>query len=359
MKSDTLSARSSFLLSFLFLTENSYSLLFASDCGRFVWLSYLLAGMLATILAYLLSRRIQKQDFFQTLDRLFPKPLGKLIALLLALYAFLSLATSLSIFGRFNQVTALSETPTIILPTLVVLIAIRACRAGIGAIARVGNFVILFIVAVFIVFSLLGINFLAPGALLPLTPNHTPTIFRGALAVFVNQLGDFFLLSILYQHIEGKKASRAMAHGVLAASVVLTIISLITVMTLGERGILSDSFPVFTVLSIRSVGNFIQHLEILSSVAMTLVIFFKVSISLYCIASALKHVFSLPDYRAIVFPTGIFLSGVTQLLYRDMLSLRTQLESPVSLFVALPIQLLLPLLICLRKPKNEHTLGSK
>lgn len=363
MKLDTISARSAFLLSFLFLTGNCYSLLFASDCGHFVWLCYLLAGILATVVAFLLARVMRKQeDFFKTLETLFSHPLGKLITFILALYAFLSLATSLSIFGRFNQLTALSETPTIILPTIIILIGIRACRAGISAIARMGSFTILFVFAVFLVFSALGINFLSPKSLLPLISSDPVGIFRGALSVFTNQLGDLLLLTVLYPHLPCEKDSRAIPLGVAATALVLTIISLITVMTLGERGILSDSYPVFTVLSIRSIGNFIQHLEILSSVAMTLIIFFRVSLALYFIANAAGHLLALPDYRAIVFPLGIFLAGTTQVLYRDMLSLRTRLESSFSLMIALPLQILLPILLCLfsiAKRKNKHTLGSK
>ncbi|MBE6915924.1 MAG: hypothetical protein E7471_04745 [Ruminococcaceae bacterium] len=363
MKLDAISPRSAFLLSFLFLTGNCYSLLFASGCGRFVWLCYLIAGLLATFVAFLLARAMHhKHDFFETLETLFSRPLGKLITLILALYAFLSIATSLSIFGRFNQLTALSQTPTVILPTLIILIGIRSCRAGIGTIARVGSFTILFVFAVFLVFSLLGINFLSPDALLPLIPNEPLGLLRGALSVFTNQLGDLLLLTVLYPHLSEKKSSRAIPLGVASTSLVLTVISLITVMTLGERGILSDSYPVFTVLSIRGVGNFIQHLEILSSVSMTLVIFFRVSLALYFIANALRHFLALPDYRAIVFPLGIFLAGITQVLYRDMLSLRTRLESDFSLAVALPLQVLLPVLIYLlsvAKRKNKHTLGSK
>lgn len=365
MKHDSIQPKHGVILSFLFLISNCYSLLYASNTGRSVWLCYLFAGVLASVVAFLLSHTLQtaRVDFFELLTRSFSPPIGKLLTLVLAIYAFLSAGTSLSIFGRFNQLTALSETPTILLPLAVVLLSIRACRSGISTLARMGNFVFYFILAVFFIFALLGMNFLSPQAITPLRPNRFIDVILGALTVFVNQFGDLLFLSVLFPHLPQKqKRSHAVVGGVVFAGLVLSTIALITVMTLGEAEILSDSYPVFTVLSIRSIGRFIQHLEILSSVAMTLMIFFRVSIALSFVARALRHIFALEDARAALFPLGLLLVSVTQVMYRNMLVLRERLESSITLMIALPLQVLLPLalfLIVLIKTKNKHTLGSK
>lgn len=361
MKHDSIQQKHVFILSFLFLCANCYSLLYASNTGRSVWLCYLFAGVLASLVAWLLAHALQKSklDFFQLLDRSFTPVIGKLLALFLAIYAFLSAGTSLSIFGRFNQLTALSETPTLILPLAVILLSIRASRSGISTIARMGNFVFYFILAVFFTFALLGINFLSPQALTPLRPNQFSDVVFGALTVFVNQFGDLLFLSVLSC---AQKKSRAFVGGTVAAGIVLSVIALMTVMTLGEAEILTDSYPVFTVLSIRSIGQFIQHLEILSSIAMTLIIFFRVSIALTFVGLALKHLFSLEECRAALFPLGLLLTTITQVMYRNMLVLRERLESPLTLMIALPLQVLLPLvlfLLVMIKSRNKHTLGSK
>lgn len=354
------------ILTFLFLSSNCYSLLFASNTGRFVWLCYLLAGILATLIAYLLGSVMQyrgNSNFFDMISKLLSRPIGLLISLLLAVYAFLSTGTSLSFFGRFNQLTALSKTPTIILPLAVILLSVWACRAGIETIARIGNLTVYFAVFVFLIFALPGVRFLTFDTLLPLIPEKPFSVFRGSLTVFFNQLGDILLLTVLYPHLARPKTrTRSIVFGVVTSGAALTVIALITVMTLGDLGILSDAYPVFTVLSIRSIGEFLQHLEILTSIAMTLFAFFRVSLSLYFISCAFKHLFHLHDHRAMLLPLGLLLATTTQLMYRNMLVLRERLESDLTIWILIPIHLLLPLLLFFITKivsKNKHTLGSK
>lgn len=364
MTRERITNKQGFLLTVLFFGSNCYSLLFAANTGHSVWICYLLGSLLAIFIARLLCTVLARSDgtLFETLDNFLSRPIGRCVTLILAVYAFLSAATALSIFGRFNQLTALSKTPTLILPLAVILLGVRACRVGIESIARMGSLTFVFAAAVFLIFSLLGLNFLSIDALLPLTPSEPISILRGSLSVFLNQLGDVVLLTVLYPHLARPKTrARAITGGVAVSGGILTVIALITVMTLGDLGIRSDAYPVFTVLSIRSIGKFIQHLEILSSLAMTFFAFFRVSLCLYFLSVAFEHVFDLPDYRAALLPIGLLLATVTQLLYRNMLVLRERLESDLTFWILIPILILLPCLLFLlsQTKRNKHTLGSK
>ncbi|MBQ3055011.1 MAG: endospore germination permease [Oscillospiraceae bacterium] len=366
MKLERITNKQGCFLTLLFFSSNCYSLLFAAKYGASVWFCYLIASLISIAVVFLINtlmKYAENRTFFEFLDFLLPCPFGRMITALLMLYAFLSTCTSLSIFGQFNQLTALSKTPTIIIPLAVILLGVWACRSGIQTIGRMASLTILFAVAVFLLFSLLALDGLNPDLLRIPKENESGSFLRGGLIVFCNQLGDIILLTVLYPHFARRSTrGRATMLGVVFAGGILFIISIITVMTLGGSGISGDAYPVFTVLSVRTIGGFIQHLELASSVAMTLFAFFRVSLSLYFITQAFRHLFSLDDGRAPILPIGLLLASMTQLLYHGMPMLMVRLESNLSLWILLSIQIICPFLLfvlALIKTKKIKTLGCK
>ena len=346
-------------LTVLFFGSNCYSLLFAARHGAAVWLCYLLAWGLGIAAAYVLGTCMERTDgtFFALLDSLLPRPLGRFFTGLLAVYTFLSACTSLSIFGQFNQLTALSKTPTLILPLAVILLGVFACRSGISAMGRMASLTVWFSAVVFVLFVCVGLGSASPALLLE-TDRFS---LQGGFTVFCNQLGDVLLLTAVYPYLARKRTrKRTMTIGMTLAGGMLFVISLVTVMTLGGRGVTDNTYPVFTVLSVRTVGQFVQHTELLTSVAMTVFAFFRVSLSLFFIAEALTRLFSLQNGRAPILPAGLLLASVTQLLYHGMPMLTARLESALSLWILIPIQIVLPALlcvICLLTKKSRTTLG--
>ncbi len=358
MEIERIQNRQAVYLTVLFFSSNCYALLFAAKEGAAVWVSYLFAWLIAIAVAALLGSLMRRSEcsFFELLDTLLTRPVGRFFTSLLILYALLSVCTSLSIFGQFNQLTALSKTPTIILPLVIILIGAWACRSGVLAIARTASLTIWFAVFVFLLFVGLGFHNATPSLLLA----FERVSLRGGMTVFCNQLGDLFLLSVLYPHLTKKATgARAITVGAVLCGGMLFVISAITVMALGGNGVIGDAYPVFTVFSIRTVGNFVQHLELLSSIAMTIFAFFRVSISFCFITQGLRHLFSLKDGRTPILPIGLILASLTQLLYHGMPMLMARLESNLSLWILIPIQILLPLALCVIARLKSLTLASK
>ena len=352
MKFEAITNKQAGILAIIFVMTNSFSVLYGVNAGQDLWISYLLATVAAGLLWLLMSGMMNaypEMNFFTLLDRLLGKFLGRTVSVVLLLFAFLSLTTSVINFGKFTQLTALSKTPQIILPALIILIAVWVLHSGIEVLARCGSLLIFFIAFVFLYFLLFGVEFVELENLTPVMEDGLFPVVHSSIMVFVHQFGQSVLLLALYHNIKRKDSHhpKGIAAGVLIGGAAVTLIALSTLATLGQAETASEFYPVFTVLSIRNVGGFIQHMEILTSLVMAFFVFFRIALGLYFICSALTHLFNLPDYRSSLLPMGLLILSATQLLFWNAMDLRATMESDLSLRIAFPLLFILPVILAI------------
>lgn len=339
-------------IAILYVMTNSFSTLYGVNAGRDVWISYALAqaaSALVWILLHYACKRNPSLGFFKLCEKGFGRILGSVFIFLLAVYAFLSMATSVSEFGRFTQLTALSKTPLIIIPMLIILLAVYVLKSGIEVLARCASLAIPFAAFVVLYFFSFGSDSVKPETLSPLLENGFNPVIRQALNIFVNQFGRTLLLAVLIKNIKpGKSSSRCtgLILGVVIGSTAVTLIALSTVATLGQAQTASEFYPIFTVLSIRNVGGFIQHMEILTCIAGTVFLFFRAALGLYFTVCALSHLFKESDYKIFSLPVALLAVSATQLLHWNAMSLRRASEGDMAIVLITPLLMVLPVLLC-------------
>lgn len=343
-----ISSRQGFTLLICFTLCNSYSMLFGTHCGREVWLAHLLATALSLLIWLAFTRVFEEKpysSFFDMIDTSFGKIFGHIITAILILYALLSATTSLSLFGRFTQLTALSKTPPIILPLIISLLAALSLKSGLSALSRGANLFFYFAVFTFASFVAFGAPLLDVKNLFPMLENGIFPPIKSALSIFTNQFGDTLLLFAIYPKIAGKRR-KGMLWAILCATLATSVIALFTIMTLGEKQVISDFFPVFTTLSIRNIGGYIQHTEIITSIAMAFFIFIRQAITLYFAVTAISHLFHIKEASRLLVPLALIIASGSQLMYLNMMSLRARIEGDANLYILLPVLLLFPILLC-------------
>ncbi len=343
---ETISTKQGISLVITFILCNSYSLLFGADCGKDVWLAYIFASVLAALIWWLLSAVLDKHDFnsfFEMMDFAFGRVTGKVLSAILLLYALLSCTTSMALFGRFTQLTALTKTPQIVLPLAILVLAAWGLKSGLRILSQGNTLLFYFALFTFVCFIFFGLPQLDVKNITPILENGILPTAKSALTVFTNQFGDALLLFCIYPHIrKSAKRRKAMLIALISATAMVSVIAAFTVLTLGGVQVANEFFPVFTILSIRNVGAYIQHMEILTSVAMTFFIFVRQTVSLYFAATAIAHIFKTRSFSAYLLPLALIISSGTQLLYWNMMSLRSRIEGNLNLYILLPLQLLLP-----------------
>lgn len=342
---ETISNKEGFTLIICFILCNCFSYLY----GNGDWIAYIFASLLAILIWWLLSALMEKhgfKSFFEMLDFAFGKIAGKTVSLLLLAYALLSSTTTITVFGKFTQMTALSKTPQIVLPLIILLLAAFSLKSGLRILSHGATLLFYFAVVTLVSFVLFSFPQLDFKNIFPLADGGVFPILKNSLSVFTNQFGDIIILLCIYPHIkENSRRKKTLLWAVFSACAVVSLISLFTVMTLGKTQTQAEFFPVFTILSIRGIGSYIQHMEILTSIALTFFVFIRQVVNLYFATLAISHIFKTKTYKKFLIPSALIVTALSLILYPSIISLNYRVESNMNLYILLPLQLVLPTIL--------------
>ncbi len=332
----------------LVIFANAYSVMSGSDAGRGAWIAHIIAGAVATLLAWCIASvcdRYPEKSFCDVLSSVCGKWGARFFGGVTAFFALVTCVLSLTVFSRFVQITALFRTPQIVLPLIIAIISALALRSGLSAVSGAARLLFWFSAAVLAVFVLFGIRWMEFSRLIP-SQKELGDFFTGAGEVFLNRFGTVFALFSVYTRMEaGPARKKFFMWSVAGSALALALIGAVTVATLGERVAGTDFYPVFTAMSIRGVGGFIQHTEILACIAMTLSLFFKTSVCLLFAEDMICGMFNITKKEGLSLPLALICAAMTQLIYRDLSELRGMVEwTPgagwvVGVYVLLPLAL--------------------
>ena len=329
MRSDKITNGSGTALAALAVMTNGYSVMLGSNAGRDVWISHLVAGIAALICTWFLvslCEKYPKKTFYEVRESVLGKFFGKLCSALLALLSLVTCVISLTVFSRFVQITALPQTPQIIIPMLIIIIAALSLRRGLRAASGSARLLFWFSATVFVIFVVFGTKWMDFSLLLPI--GESPgEIFKGAVEVFLNRFGTIPALMAVYTRMQPEKArKRFLLSSVGGASAALVLISAVTAATLGAETAKADFYPIYTAMSVRGIGGFIQHTEILACIAMTLSLFFKSAVCLLFSDDMLTGIFNTARREGAAMPLALMCAAATQIIYRDISTLRGLVE---------------------------------
>ena len=352
---EKLSNKQGFTLTVCFILCNCFAYLYGRDSGKDIWISYILASLLALFIWRALTTAIERHNFssfFEMMDFSFGHLFGKFISFILLLYALLSATTTITIFGKFTQMTSLPKTPQILLPLLILLLAALSLKSGLRILSHGTTLLFYFAVLTFFSFIVFTFPQLNIKNITPIMGGNIFTILKSSLSIFTNQFGDVLILLCIYPHIkENKNRKKVFLSAVIIAAVSLCTLAFFSIATLGEAQLKRDVFPVFTLLSIRSISSYSRHMEILTSIAMTFFVFIRQVVNLYFASLAIAHIFKTDSHKRFLVFLSLTVSFLTLILYPDILTLTRRVESNLNLYILLPLQLALPLIGAYKKEK--------
>ena len=332
----------------LVIFANAYSVMSGSDAGSGAWIAHLIAGAAATLLAWCIvsvCEKFPEKSFYEVLSSVCGKWGARFFGGVTALFALVTCVLSLTVFSRFVQITALFRTPQIILPLIIAIISALALRSDMRAVSGAARLLFWFSAAVLAVFVLFGIRWMEFSRLIP-AGKELCAFFCGAGEVFLNRFGTVFALFSVYTRMEqGTARKKFFMWSVAGSALSLALISAVTVATLGEQIAGTDFYPVFTAMSVRGVGGFIQHTEILACIAMTLSLFFKTAVCLLFSEDMLCGIFDVTKKEGISLPLALICAAMTQLIYRDLSALRGMVEWTPGAGWVIGVYALLPLVL--------------
>lgn len=235
---------------------------FAGNNG---WILVILSGGLCILSLFIMCKvgvRHVNLGFVGTLEFLFGKLLGKILAIPVAIYGLLLAALELRIFAEVTKLYLLHRTPLefIILPMIIIVIFL--VRMGIEPITRsFGIFIpiVIFISLALIVFSIQRADY---SNLRPFFSTPISKYIAGAWAPIFAFAG-YEVIMVLFPYLkEPKKAFKVSAYAILFVIAFFTIIVIQCIAGLRTEETKALLYPVMALTkSIAIPGGFIENVE--------------------------------------------------------------------------------------------------
>lgn len=338
-----------FALVFLFEMGSAILVGLASKASQDAWISILL-GMAGGLVLFLIYHRLF--TYYPDLpltgyaQKITGKWVGRIIGLVYISYFIYLAARILRDFGELLTSTIYTRTPLFVITSLMILTILYGIYKGLEVLARVGEllFFLVYLMAIagglLIVFSgLIHLDNLKPvleNGIMPvlkITITQTITFPFGEMIVFT---------MILPSLNEPKKAKKICLFAMILSGINITITSIINISTLGVDLFLRSPFPLLSVIQKIQLLNFIERLDVLFMLYLTIGGFMKIAVFYYAAVVGTVDLFKLSDPSKIVFPIGLlilFASGAIASNYSE--DIKEGLEI-VPIYLHWPFQIIIP-----------------
>lgn len=276
---ETVFPRWRFSLIFIYLLADA--LYMPASPGN-LWLSILIAGIIAAFAAFLLRKLLGSADLLHL-----PGFLGRLCGITIAVLAAVTIAHTLNRLGIFFSNTDFPTTPRLFVWSLTLLAAIPLARIGT---IRLSTWALPSLIAVLFPLFLsfiLTIPDWEPRALLPLLPDGPIGLAHITLYTLRYTYTPLFFLYVLLQHEEPQQ-KHTFTPGILCASAVIAVTCARNLMLLGVYTAGRVPYPTYTAAGLVTIGDFFQRAETLIAGCLTVCELGRIAVLLLVTAAGLR-----------------------------------------------------------------------
>lgn len=311
LNSDKLNARQAICLLTIFLIGDLSVSYGAPRSGGFALLSFIAAALggaiPAALFSYILNFR-RGGSLYDTVKICCPLPVFYAFSVVFMLFALICGCFSLNIFTTMINATALPDTPPLLLAVFVCIIAAIMIKSGLSVAGKCAFAFFLFIVSALILSGLLSlpsfeIENLADDFNLGNAAGDALYYFCGTFCKTVLFLG-------VISHFSGG-AKKVIFSGTAAAAVIVVLSMLRDMMTLGSNVCALVKYPPYYALSAVSAFDFLQRIEVLSTVSMLFCCICSLAVTVYCVCIGISRITGLSCAKNIALPCSLLFAGIS------------------------------------------------
>lgn len=347
MLKEKISDKEAICLITVFVIGSSLIIGIGGDSKNDAWIAGIV-GIIMTIPMLLIYSRIlslfQGNDLFDIMNIILGKVIGKIVAIMFIWYAFHLGALVLHNFGEFINIVAMPETPMIVPMLCLGLTCIIAAKSGIEVMGRTATYFLPILIFILIVVQILSMPQLNFSYLKPIWGHGLTPILRGGFSSFSFPFAETVVFTGIFSSLKTKKSPfKVYFWGILISSTIIIITSIRNIAVLGNM-LGSFYFPSYEAVSMISMGEFLQRIEVTVSVVFITGVFIKSSICLLVACKGIGKVFNLRDYRSIVIQTGLLMIYFSYIIYDNSMEMKNW-AFKVYPYYAFPFQVILPIII--------------
>jgi spore germination protein KB len=316
------------------------------EAGRDMWISTLAATFLSlpVILIYCrIASLFPGKDLIEILELNFGKLIGRLLSIPFIWFAFHLAAIVLRNFGEFISTIALPETPKTVPMIIFAFICILAVKAGIETIGRCSQYFILLIAVEIIIVNMLNIPNMEIENLRPLMTLEASKYMQSIFTAFSFPFGETVIFLMLFSSVQKKNSVyKIFLSAIIIAGLIISFTTARNIMVLGPNTMEAMYFPSYSAISRVNIGNFLQRMEIVVTIAFLLAGFIKISVALLAATKGFARLFGFEDYAIWVVPIGLLMVNMSYLLYDDITEM-FEWAQKIWPYYAFPFQVILPI----------------
>ncbi|MFB5268600.1 GerAB/ArcD/ProY family transporter [Paenibacillus enshidis] len=270
-----------------------------------VWLSIILSGCVTFLFVWIgikLSRLFPSTSFYEYVQQITGKFIGKGLGLLIAIYYVSISGFELRSVNEVTSFFLLEGTPIWALSSLLLWISLYLCLAGIYGIGKIIQIIFPIIILACILICFLGVSVFEPNHLRPVLSEGLPPVWKAMKSTPLAFAGSECLLFILCQMERPQQATRVVGMGLGIAVLFYTVSTVICIGVFSVEGVITRTWPFFDL--VRSVEVDFLLLERLESLLFSiwiLQIFSTFTMAYYCAALGISQIFKVSYAKTLFF----------------------------------------------------------
>lgn len=346
----------------LFMIGTSSILVRGLQAKNDAWIAILLAFLMALCMLFIYIRILSiypGKDLFDIIEIVFGNVVGKVICILFLVYIMITNSLVLRDTGEFIKTVAFAETPLIIPMIIISFLSTWVVKEGVHVLGKWSKF---FIVPIILI-SLIGMLLLTPqmdvNNILPINYNGIKPIIDGATSTFSFPFAEIIAFTIVLPNFKSRETKyKVYIIGLILGTFGVFANSLTNILVLGEQMASSTYYPSYLTISVLSIRELLQRLEVIATLTFILGGFVKLSIYLIAAYKGFNKLFGLNNNVALVTPIMLLIINLAYSIFENTMSF-VKWDAEIFKYFAFGFQVILPVLIlvvAIIKPKYRTIL---
>lgn len=347
MPKEIISSRQIIASIIAFIVGSSVILGVNSELAQDSWIALIIATILIIPLILIYARIIKLypgKDFCQIVELLLGKILSKIIIILFIWYAMHLGALVLKFFSEFTKISALFNTPEIIILMTMTIVTVYLSKSGIEVLGRWSIIVctiICFLLILTIIFSIPNMDF---NNFFPIMNHDLKEILKSSFDIFSFPFAEIVLfLSMASSYSQKNNPYKIYLYGCLLGSIFLLSVIIRNVSILGVPLVKSEYFPSYTATRLINIGDFLTRIEGTITINFIFVGLTKTAVCLIAASKGFTFLFNLKDYKIMIIPISLLILMLATIMYNNVIEMFEFI--PIYSIYAIPFQIIIPIIV--------------
>jgi spore germination protein KB len=347
VEEEKLTYKQAISLIILFISGSSTIITPGIAAKKDVWLATIFAMVAVTPILILFQRLLylfRGKDLYDIIAIIFGPVLGKCI---IVVYIWFSLhlgALVINNFTYFINVISLNKTPIMIPAIVIISICIMFVNYGVQVMGRWGETAVIFLCIFIFMLIVLLMPYMNIKNIQPILYDGISPVLRGAFSTFSFPFGELVIFTMVFTSFKENGKPRIYIIGMIFGGILIVLTSITDVLVLGANITEIYYFSAYTVVRRINLGNFIQRIEIVTSLMFLIGGLIKISVCLFATSRGVSKLFNSKNYKFSITPIGSIMFFMGIFIYDSIMEMRNW-AIEVWPYYAFLFQVILPIVI--------------